>query len=77
MSYGLRQLRLRFQIEKFLERVGAKISGAGTDLTTGIMDISFNYPGSKGTRYSITIEEMSPAQHPKTTSKISTHLTHE
>ena len=67
MSYRLRQLRLRQQIEKSLEKIGAKINGAGTDLTNGIMDISFTYPGTKGTRYSLELKDMSPNQHPKTT----------
>ena len=42
---NLTQLRLRSTIERFLRNEGANIHGAGTDLTTGIMDISFDVDG--------------------------------
>ena len=41
----LMQLALRHDIERFLEREKAHIHGSGTDLTTGVMDISFDIDG--------------------------------
>lgn len=41
----LQQLRLRHQIEKAMDKLGATRHGAGTDLTNGVMDISFSYHG--------------------------------
>lgn len=43
---GLMQLALRHKIERFLQDKGAHIHGAGTDLTDGTMDISFDIEGN-------------------------------
>ena len=42
----LMQLALRHDIERFLEREGARIHGSGTDLVTKVMDISFDIDGT-------------------------------
>jgi len=49
------QLKIRRQIEESLKRLGARVRGAGTDLTTGVMDISFTY---HGTRYSLQLIDL-------------------
>ena len=43
---NLTQLGLRYTIERFLKNEGADIHGVGTDLTNGIMDISFDLGGA-------------------------------
>ena len=50
----LQQLKLRHQIEKYLQKLGAKLHGAGTNLTNGVMDISFTY---RDTRYRLELEQ--------------------
>ena len=44
---NLTQLGLRYTIERFLRREpGVHIHGAGTDLSTQVMDISFDVDGA-------------------------------
>ena len=44
-STTIKQFTLRSDIERGLRQSGARIHGSGTDLTTGIMDISFDVDG--------------------------------
>ncbi len=39
------QLTIRSELEKTIHQIGGTIHGSGTDLTSGIMDISFSVDG--------------------------------
>lgn len=41
MRVDIEQLRVRHKLERFLVSVGGTLHGAGTDLTNGVMDVSF------------------------------------
>ncbi|KKK65523.1 hypothetical protein LCGC14_2973270 [marine sediment metagenome] len=48
-------LALRHKLEKFVDTLGASRYGAGTDLTTGETDFSFDLSGKT---YSVRIAEL-------------------
>ena len=48
----LEPLRIRIKLEKSIRSFGGDISGSGTDLETGCMDISFSV---KGQKYRLTL----------------------